>query len=192
MNQSTPFAKFIMVFAAIAGIFFVGRYFGKEEKTPTDKSNTEASTTPTKRFTNAASPVNDNDPQQIADFPIAPKAVTYLEENFPIRADKANWQERKYGYEAIFEKSGRTYEVEFDKNGNWLETELEDVPVMEVPNAIIQTVKRDFPNHRIQEVEIEFTPKGTFYEIEMVNGTQETELYYNSQGQRTENANEDR
>jgi uncharacterized membrane protein YkoI len=190
MNQTTPFAKFIMIFAAIAGIFFIGRSFGKEENTPKIPENTE--TTPTKRLTNASSAISDNDAQPIATFDVAPKAIAYLEENFPLRANQVNWQERKYGYEAIFEKSGRTYEVEFDKTGNWLETELEDVPAIEIPNKIIQTVKRDYPNHRIQEFEIEFTPKGTFYEIEMVSGTQETELYYDSQGKKTENMNEDR
>ena len=192
MNQITPFAKFIMIFAAVAGTFFIGRSFGKEENTLNTSQKTETTTAATKRLTTATATTADNDAEQIATFNIAPKAIAYLEENFPIRANQANWQERKYGYEAIFDKSGRTYEVEFDKTGNWLETELEDVPAIEIPNKIIQIVKRDFPNHRIQEIEIELTPKGTFYEIEMVSGTQETELYYDSQGKRTENMNEDR
>ena len=67
-------------------------------------------------------------------------------------------------------------------------------------SSVIETGLIDYKSVRavgeanpfIQEFEIELTPKGTFYEIEMVSGTQETELYYDSQGKRTENTNEDR
>jgi uncharacterized membrane protein YkoI len=189
MNQTTVFAKFIVIFAAVIGIFYLGHSFGKEVRTATETMKNKQNRS---ELASIAPNPKDNDQENSLNAAISPKAIAYLEDNFPVRADAVKWQMQHYGYEAIFEKNGRTYEVEFDKNGNWLETELEDVPAIEIPTNILQIVKREFPNNRIQEFEIELTPKGTFYEVEVLIDNQEKEIYYDSQGKRAENTNEDR
>jgi uncharacterized membrane protein YkoI len=189
MNQTTPFAKFIVVFAAVIGVFYLGHSFGKEVKSQTVTAKNSQNRS---ELASLAPNTKDSDQEKSPNPAISSNAIAYLEDNFPVRADAVKWEMRNYGYEAIFEKNGRAYEVEFDKNGNWLETELEDVPAVEIPTTIIQTVKREFPNARIQEFEIELTPKGTFYEVEIGVDNREKEMYYDSQGKRTENTNEDR
>jgi uncharacterized membrane protein YkoI len=93
--------------------------------------------------------------------------------------------------EAIFKQNGRTYEVEFDHEGNWVETELENVPAIEIPAKVIETAKALHPKSQITEFEIELTAKGTFYEVEMTTPNGEVELYLDGNGKRMYNTNED-
>ncbi len=151
----------------------------KEEKT----EKTSLSTAKTTENDGEDDPALDN-------LPVAAK--NYVKEKFALEPNQAEWKKQSFGYEAIFQQNGRTYEVEFDPQGNWVETELENVPSVEVPSVIIDAAKKLYPTGRITEFEIELTPKGTFYELEMTTEKGETEVYFDSNGQRAKNLNEDK
>ncbi|WP_448563232.1 PepSY-like domain-containing protein [Trichothermofontia sp.] len=71
-----------------------------------------------------------------------------------------------------------------------METEYE-VQEPQFPQAVLQTVKQRYPNYTITKYEVELTPRGTFYEVEVEGNDQEIELYLDGQGQPTANSNED-
>jgi hypothetical protein len=100
------------------------------------------------------------------------------------------WELMPYGYEAVFVQDGLEYEVEYSSAGEWLETEYE-VQELQFPQAVLQTVRQQYPNYTITKYEVELTPLGTFYEVEVEGNGQEIELYFNEQGQPTTNSNED-
>lgn len=100
------------------------------------------------------------------------------------------WESQPYGYEAVFTKDGIEYEAEFSKDGQWLETEYE-VSETQFPASVLERVKREYPGYAITKREIELTPKGTFYEVEVKQGDTEIELYFDERGKPTTNSHED-
>lgn len=100
------------------------------------------------------------------------------------------WEAQPYGYEAVFTQAGIEYEVEFSRAGQWLETEYE-VSESQFSAAVIDRVKREYPNFAITKREIEITPNGTFYEVEVEQGEQEIELCFDQRGNPASNSNED-
>lgn len=100
------------------------------------------------------------------------------------------WEAQPYGYEATFTQAGTEYEVELSRAGQWLETEYE-VSEPQFSAAVIDRVKREYPNFVITKREIEITPSGTFYEVEIEQGEQEIELYFDQRGNPASNSNED-
>ncbi|MDY7012578.1 MAG: PepSY-like domain-containing protein [Cyanobacteriota bacterium] len=95
-----------------------------------------------------------------------------------------------YGYEAVFEQNGIEYEVEFASDGTWLETEYE-VDDLQFPSEILNRVRQQYPDYTITKREIEMTPRGTFYELEVERGDEEIEVYFNDRGLPAVNFNED-
>ncbi len=135
----------------------------------------------------------DNDEQVRFDATVMPpKMGEKIAELFPDQAaESINWTKNKHGWEAIFETDGQEVEVEFDEAGNWLETELENVAKTMIPQRILAAVQQRFPACQFKEFEIEYTADGTFYEIEIMDGGQEREVYYNDKGEKKSNLNED-
>lgn len=103
---------------------------------------------------------------------------------------QAQWEKQPYGYEAVFVENGLEHEAEFSENGQWLETEVE-VPEQQFSQRVLERVRREHPNYVITKREIEQTPNGTFYEVEIEQGDQEYELYFDAQVNPVRNANED-
>jgi uncharacterized membrane protein YkoI len=135
----------------------------------------------------------DNDEHVRFDASVMPQIMAdKISELFPDQSqDNINWAQPKYGWEAQFEVDGQEIEVEFDKSGNWIETELENVPRTMIPQRVLAAVQSRFPLCQFKEYEIEYTADGTFYEIEIMDGSQERELYYNDKGEKKTNTNED-
>lgn len=102
----------------------------------------------------------------------------------------ATWTEKPYGYEGIFYQNGVEYEAEFSADGRWLETEHEVSPA-KFSQAVIDRIKREYPGFTITKHEIEQTPQGKFYEVEIEQGGSEYELYFDSNAAPAPNANED-
>jgi hypothetical protein len=103
---------------------------------------------------------------------------------------QTTWESQPYGYEAVFVKDGIEYEGEFSGEGQWLETEYE-VSEMQFPLTVKEQVYRNYPDYAITKYEIELTPSGTFYEVEVERGDVEIELYFNDQANPTQNNHED-
>ncbi len=91
------------------------------------------------------------------------------------------WQRHHYGYEAIFIQDGVEYEAEFSVTGEWLETEYL-VSDKEFPQVILDKIKKEYPKFVVTKYEIEITPQGLFYEVDIADGEREYELYFDEQG----------
>jgi len=103
---------------------------------------------------------------------------------------EARWESQPYGYEAVFTKDGFEYEAEFSSKGQWLETEYE-VSDAQFPAIVLERVKGKYPGYAITKREIELTPLGTFYEVEVEQGDQQIELYFDDRANPAANSNED-
>lgn len=91
------------------------------------------------------------------------------------------WQKHDYGYEAVFTQNNIKYEAEFSETGEWLETE-HYVTEKDFPPIVLNLIKQERPGYIITKYEIEITPKGIFYEVDITDGELEEELYFDSRG----------
>jgi hypothetical protein len=91
------------------------------------------------------------------------------------------WHRHHYGYEAIFTQNNIKYEAEFSETGEWLETEYY-VTATNFPTAILKKIKQEYPQFTITKYEVELTPQGIFYEVDITDGETEEELYFDSNG----------
>jgi hypothetical protein len=119
----------------------------------------------------------------------APAAVLQaFDAQYP--GNKPKWEAQPYGYEAVFTKAGLEYEAEYSASGTWLETEYE-VHESQFSPAVLQRLKQQYPGYAITKHEIELTPQGTFYEVEIEANGQERELYFDDQANPAVNQHED-
>ncbi|MBF1999992.1 MAG: PepSY-like domain-containing protein [Synechococcales cyanobacterium M58_A2018_015] len=102
----------------------------------------------------------------------------------------ATWEPKPYGYEATFHHNGIEYEAEFSADGHWLETEHE-VSAAAFSRTVLERIQREYPGYTITKYEIEQTPQGTFYEVEIEQADSEYELYFDASATPALNANED-
>lgn len=100
------------------------------------------------------------------------------------------WQRHHYGYEAVFIQKNIITEVEFSDTGEWLETEYL-VTAKEFPAVVLKRIKQEYPNFIITKYEIEVTPHGEFYEVDITDGETETELYFDVKGNAQQDLYED-
>jgi Putative beta-lactamase-inhibitor-like, PepSY-like len=91
------------------------------------------------------------------------------------------WKRRNYGYEAAFVQNNMKWEAEFSETGEWLESE-QYVTEKDFPAAVLNKIKQEYPEFVITKYEIEYTPKGLFYEVDITDGETEAELYFDSSG----------
>jgi uncharacterized membrane protein YkoI len=182
MIKTTIFTRALITLLSVLGIFQITQFFGSASTNTKDLPTANAS---------LSNQTTENDVQDAFLASLPEQAKTYITDHFALDTKDVEWIKRDYGMEAIFKQNGRTYEVEFDHEGNWVETELENVPAIEIPSKVIETAKALHPTGQITEFEIELTAKGTFYEIEMTTANGEVELYLDSNGKRMYNTNED-
>lgn len=91
------------------------------------------------------------------------------------------WQKNYYGYEATFIQNNIKYEAEFSDTGEWLETEYY-VTEKEFPEIVLKRIRQEYPTFKITKYEIEITPQGNFYEVDITDGEMEYELYFDVNG----------
>ncbi len=87
-------------------------------------------------------------------------------------------------------QNGLETEAEYNASGQWLETEVE-VEEAAFSKAVLDRIRQLYPQYTITKREIETTPNGTFYEVEITLGDQELELYFDANGNPATNSNED-
>lgn len=111
----------------------------------------------------------DNLPQSILD---------YISTNYPNEIILYAEEDREDGV-LIYEVNLTSgYELEFDSNGNLLEAE-QNIPLSDLPQAIIDYVDTNYPNNFIDEAEFEFEDGQQVYKIELDN---DIELYFDLDG----------
>jgi uncharacterized membrane protein YkoI len=184
MIKTTIFTRALITLLSVLGIFQITQFFGSASINTKDLPTANASVS-------IQNQTLENDVQDAFLASLPEQAKTYVKDHFALDTKDVEWVKRDYGMEAIFKQNGRTYEVEFDHEGNWVETELENVPAIEVPTKVIEAAKAMHPTGQITEFEIELTAKGTFYEVEMATPNGEVEMYFDGNGKRMYNTNED-
>lgn len=96
-------------------------------------------------------------------------------------AKDADWDKEGENYEASFEQKGREISIIFDRNGRVLETERE-IDKNELPSPVLESLKRDYKDYKIEEV-ARIESNGVFtYETELESAEQTLELVFDGQG----------
>jgi hypothetical protein len=103
-------------------------------------------------------------------------------------AEPVTWERQPYGWEAAFGGDDGAFEAEFDSSGQWLETEVEVVDGAGFPAPVREAV-RGMAGGAVSKWEIEVTPAGEFYEIEIAGS--DGEYYFDAGGRQVENRYED-
>ncbi len=131
----------------------------------------------------------DSEDAVISDDQVPQIVQNIFVQKYPGRTPQ--WESQPYGYEAVFSDNGIEYEVELSADGQWLETEYEVSRDEQFPAIVLNQVRSRYPGYQITKREIEITPRGVFYEVEVENGNEEIELYFDGQGNLAENYHED-
>ena len=103
--------------------------------------------------------------------------------------ETVQWEQQPYGWEAVFGGDDGAFEAEFDAGGNWLETEVEVVDGAGFPPAVREAVRSATNGSHIEKWEIEVTPAGEFYEVEVLGS--DGEWYFDANGRQANNQYED-
>jgi hypothetical protein len=69
-------------------------------------------------------------------------------------------------WEVEYEMGKAEFTSAFDENGKWVETEKK-IKFAELPETVKATLKADYSDYEVEEVEYVETPDGKFYEVEV-------------------------
>jgi len=69
-------------------------------------------------------------------------------------------------WEVEYEMGKAEFTSAFDENGIWVETGKE-IKFSELPETVKATLKADYSDYEVEEMEFVETPKGKFYEVEV-------------------------
>lgn len=96
---------------------------------------------------------------------------------------KEEISEGKAAYEIEFKEKGKEIEALYSPEGVLIETE-EEIKITELPEAIVQTIKKDYPKATLKEAEKTIQPDGKVsgYEVEIKEGGKEIELELDASG----------
>lgn len=109
------------------------------------------------------------------------KVKESFNKKFP-KAKKVKWdKESDTEWEAEFKMNRTEYSANFLSDGTWQETEHE-IKVKEVPQNIMSSFKKAFPDYQIEEAEISETTKGLVYEFAIEKGETEMEIAITTNG----------
>ncbi|MDA7597943.1 PepSY-like domain-containing protein [Verrucomicrobiales bacterium] len=115
----------------------------------------------------------------------APKVVTdAFEKKYP-GAKAKKWEIDKNGnWEAKFTTNGEKYRADFSTSGMWIETES-SLKFEDLPEAVKNAVKREFPNEEVNEVEsVDKAGRGHFYDVEFKQKGPNKDVEYRKSGER--------
>jgi hypothetical protein len=112
----------------------------------------------------------------------APDSVTEaFAQKFP-SAQKVKWdKESDTEWEAEFKMNGVEFSANFLEDGSWKETEHE-IKLKEVPENIKGTLKTNFADYKVEEVEVSETEESTLYEFELEKGREAWEVAIDMKG----------
>lgn len=119
--------------------------------------------------------------QEHSDEEIPETVKTAFSQKFPA-AKKVSWgMESATEWEAEFKLDGKEYSANFLTDGTWHETEHE-IKKVDIPEAIRQTLAKDFAGYEIEEAEISEKSNGSVYELAVEKGEEEWELVFDISG----------
>lgn len=111
-----------------------------------------------------------------------PKAVSdAFSAKFPT-VKSVKWEkESDQEWEGEFKMDKKEYSANFSNSGEWLETETE-IKSSELPAAVLASIKANFSDHKIEEVEKADKKSGTVYEVLLEKGEHEMEVVFDAAG----------
>jgi uncharacterized membrane protein YkoI len=113
------------------------------------------------------------------DVPAKVKAT--FSQKFP-DATKVKWdKENDYEWEAEFKMEGKNMSANFDKDGKWLETET-GVNKKDLPEAVLGSLKNEFSEYNLEEVEFIENSEYKAYEIKIETDEVDIEVVVDSNG----------
>lgn len=121
----------------------------------------------------------DDDSSYISVSALPQSIKDYISNNYPNAAILYTEEEYDDGQTIYEVKLDNGMELEFDSNGNLLSLDDDDIPISQLPQAIIDYVSNHYPNNTIVEAEFEFENGQKMYEVELDN---ELELYFDMNG----------
>jgi len=101
-------------------------------------------------------------------------------------AKGVKWDKEEAGFEASFEQNKNDMSVVLDKMGIVKEVETE-IAKDKLPKAILETLKKDFADHDIEETAMIVANGVTTYEVEVEKGKKSWDLIFDSAGKLLEN-----
>jgi len=96
------------------------------------------------------------------------------------------WDKEEAGFEASFDQNKNDMSVVLDKMGIVKEVETE-IAKDKLPKAILETLKKDFADHDIEETAMIVANGVTTYEVEVEKGKKSWDLIFDSAGKLLEN-----
>ncbi|MBA4145034.1 MAG: hypothetical protein C0523_04665 [Cytophaga sp.] len=102
-----------------------------------------------------------------------------LEKSYAVK--DADWDKEGANYEASFEQKGIEISVVFDGAGSILETEHE-IKTNELPTEILDALKRDYADFKIEEAARIETKGMITYETEIEKGRMSLDLIFEASG----------
>lgn len=101
-------------------------------------------------------------------------------------AKGVKWDKEEAGFEASFEQNKNDMSIVLDKMGIVKEVETE-IAKDKLPKAILETLKKDFADHDIEETAMTVANGVTTYEVEVEKGKKSWDLIFDSAGKLLEN-----
>jgi hypothetical protein len=109
------------------------------------------------------------------------KVKTAFQKKFPA-AVSVKWDnEEENEWEADFKSNNKKMSATFDNEGKWLETESK-LNKKEIPEAVANTLNKEFKDFKIEEVASVETPEYKGYEIKLEVDEADIELVIDSNG----------
>jgi uncharacterized membrane protein YkoI len=94
----------------------------------------------------------------------------------------AEWETEGEYFEAEAMVDGKMTSIIYDAEGNVIETEVE-IAIEDLPEAAMTYLQHNFPGTKIMELEKgNHFEKGDFYEVEILQGNMELEIYFDKDG----------
>ncbi len=119
------------------------------------------------------------DAQKINEKDVPANIKNVLTKSFGVTS--AKWDKEDSNFEANFKAKGKETSVVFDASGAILETEVE-IKKSELPASIMETLKKDYADAKIEEV-AKIDAKGvTTYEVEVEIGEDTFDLIFDTDG----------
>lgn len=116
-----------------------------------------------------------------------PQAVhEAFQKAYPGTKNAHYFEEEKDGntvYEVGFKEKGKTLEVTYSAEGNLIETE-EEIKAGELPEAVANTLRKEYPKAHVKKAERALKPDGTVsgYEVDIIDGKGKFELEFDAAG----------
>lgn len=120
--------------------------------------------------------------QDIAPNQVPQKVSDSFQKKFP-KVKDVEW-ERKGNLYAVEFETGRSdgHYILMDVSGVIVRHEEEDISKKDIPLAIINALKANYPKHRVEEIDRVTEKDGIKYKIELENRQNELEVYFTEDG----------